>query len=404
MRLSILISILLITNIIYGQLSFVDDINIPVENYNQNFKQINAIVAKNYSHLKNKNIDIDSLYSFYQNKISEIANKEDYFKCLLTYFSKLKNSHTTIHLRDYGIKASVKMIENRLFLHKVDDADFVKLGVKKNDEILQIDNRPIIEWLNIQRKFVSASTLDGELNNTLWKVFNSEFKISRTYTIKTTNGLKTIAKKLNIPTEYSYSFPNNITKSNGRKLNETTGYITINSMTGNVVKEFEASFNSLMHLPNLIIDLRENTGGNSIFSEQIARYLISYPTRACVSRKKIKPKKNRYKGKLYVLIGVKTASAGESFAIDLLESGNVKLIGSPTAGDTGNNPKNFTTDYGISFRIPIRKPPQISFNGFPMEGTGLPPHFEINQTVEDFKSDTDTVLEYTLNYIAKIKG
>ena len=102
---------------------------------------------------------------------------------------------------------------------------------------------------------------------------------------------------------------------------------------------------------------------------------------------------------MVVLIGIGTCSAAESFALDLKESGNAIFIGSETGGDTGNGPKNFTTKHGTSFRIPTRKPAQVSPKGFPMEGMGIKPDFTVCQTVDDFLNNVDTVLEFALSAI-----
>jgi carboxyl-terminal processing protease len=96
------------------------------------------------------------------------------------------------------------------------------------------------------------------------------------------------------------------------------------------------------------------------------------------------------------LIGTETFSAAESFALDLKESGNAVFIGSPTGGDTGNGPETFTTQQGISFRIPTRKPAQVSPKGYSMEGKGIAPDHLIHLTVEDYLNNVDTVLEYAI--------
>jgi carboxyl-terminal processing protease len=189
----------------------------------------------------------------------------------------------------------------------------------------------------------------------------------------------------------------NKASAHGRALNNSTAYIEIASMTGNVVKEFKEIFTTLRSYPNLIIDVRKNTGGSSTISEQLVSYLIDEPIKGCVSRKKIAPSKIKYEGNLYVLAGVKTASAAESFVLDLVESGrDVTLVGSSTTGDTGNGPANFKTSGGISFRIPTRQPPQMSFKNFPMEGVGIPTQFNVAQSVDDYLKDIDTALEFVL--------
>ncbi|MBR5552055.1 MAG: peptidase S41, partial [Muribaculaceae bacterium] len=97
-----------------------------------------------------------------------------------------------------------------------------------------------------------------------------------------------------------------------------------------------------------------------------------------------------------------TFSAAESFTIDLKESGYVTLVGEKTAGDTGCAPKNFTSKYGIWFRIPTRDP-HFSPKGFLMEGVSVEPNHEVKQTVADFFDNKDTVIEYVLNELIHAK-
>jgi len=93
-----------------------------------------------------------------------------------------------------------------------------------------------------------------------------------------------------------------------------------------------------------------------------------------------------------------TFSAAESFVIDMKESGNVVLIGEPTAGDTGNRPKTFKTSNGMCFRIPTASP-SVSPQGFPLEGIGVAPDYFISQTVSDFIKNRDAQLEFAKQYL-----
>lgn len=168
-----------------------------------------------------------------------------------------------------------------------------------------------------------------------------------------------------------------------------------------VTDEFAKAYQTISNLPYLIIDIRNNGGGNSGNGRDIAEYLISKPQPHCVSPSKtMNPQPNAYKGKIYLLIDTYTFSAAESFALDMKESGNATLIGTPTAGDTGNSPATFNTSHGIYFRIPTREPSK-SPKGFPMEGKGICPDYEIYQTIDDFMNNHDTVLDFTLNMIQK---
>jgi carboxyl-terminal processing protease len=394
----ICINFLFISNLLFSQSLPVDSIHISKADYLANFIQINNTVSEKYTHLENKKINIDSLSKEYFVKIDGNRNKEEYIKTLLQYFSELKNSHTSLFIKPYVLDCYAKLVNERLFIHRVDEEAFIKAGVKKYDEIIKIDNIPAFDWIESQKQYISSSTESDNLNRASWKVFRSYFKNPRSYEIKTSRGIKTV----NVTFEHFWKKKeSNNPLVNSKVISDSIGYIEINSMTGSVVNEFKESYKNLNKLPYLIVDIRNNGGGNSGYSERIIKYLIKEPIRASVSRKKLKPNTENFKGKLFVLISTNTFSAAESFALDLFESGDATFIGTPTVGDTGNRPKKYTTDYGMSFRIPRRRSPQVSFKGFPMEGIGIPPHFVMELTIDDYFKEKDTVLEYAIKFIEK---
>ncbi|WP_239416447.1 S41 family peptidase [Bacteroides sp. An322] len=170
-------------------------------------------------------------------------------------------------------------------------------------------------------------------------------------------------------------------------------------MMNPVTEEFDKAYQQLKTLPYLIIDVRNNGGGNSGNGKKLCEYLVRKPQPHCVSpNSEITPHPDAYQGKLFLLTSTYTFSAAESFTLDLKESGNAMLVGEPTGGDTGNRPQTFETSGGIFFRLPTRKP-SFSPQGFPMEGKGIPPHYEAHQTVADFMKNRDTVLETALQLI-----
>ena len=136
------------------------------------------------------------------------------------------------------------------------------------------------------------------------------------------------------------------------------------------------------------------------FGFGICRHFIRQPQPHCVgSQKTMEPTEDAYQGKVFLLTGPITFSAAESFTLDMKESGNVTVVGEPTAGYTGNHPVNFSTAHDVWFRLPTREP-QNSPKGFPMEGVNIQPHNVVHQTVSDFMQDKDTQLEYVLDRIA----
>jgi len=366
--------------------------------YKENFQEIIETVNKKYSHFENKSIDKDSLSALYLSKVNNEISSQEYIDILLKYFAALENGHSFLKLPKYFINSWANLVEKRIFITGVYDSILLSHGINNKDEILKIDGIPAYSWLLENTKYTNASTEEARINWTADRVFGSYLGGKRIFEIKTNNGIKTVElefKKIN-PTVLKIE-----DKTYGKIINDSIGYINIPSMYTPYYKDFLIEFDKLKNLPNLIIDLRDNGGGNTMVSERILTHLIKEPLIACASTFKKKPKKNYFKGSLYILTGINTFSAAENIVIDLKESNSAVIIGSPTGGDTGNNPKSFQTKHGFGYRFPTRQPPQVSQNGFPMEGIGIEPHFVIYQTIEDYLRDIDTVLEFTIN---KIKG
>ena len=76
---------------------------------------------------------------------------------------------------------------------------------------------------------------------------------------------------------------------------------------------------------------------------------------------------------MIVLAGPVTVSAAESFLIMMKESGDAVVVGMPSVGDTGGNPRMFKTTHGMYYRIPVGHPFKYSLKGFPLEGEGIKP-------------------------------
>ena len=373
------------------------------ENYVSDFLEVASNVNTKYTHLKNKKIDGLLLQSKYLKLVKNAKNNIEYGKILLRYFSELKNGHTNIFFDPYYIDCGAKLVENKVFLRYVDDKLFTEQGCAIKDEITKINNIPVLDYLQEMQQYISSSTKLHGQNSAVRKLFISYFEEDRIYTIKTKTGEKNIKvhfedKPVSDATE---NVPTTFKEVESKIINNTIGYIAINAMENNVVTDFITAYEKLSSMPYLIIDIRKNGGGNSGFSESMLAYLIKKEQKACVSRTLIKPSKNYYKGKLFVLTGVYTFSAAESFAIDLLENNDAVFVGMPTGGDTGNQPALYTSKFGYSYRFPSRSIAQVSFKNFPMEGKGIPPNYTVQTTISDYLKEEDTVLKYTLNLIEK---
>ena len=375
------------------QTYYVADIPVEPENFAIDFKSIHSQVVEKCSLYKQKGYDIDSIYTTFANRIgSNVQTKADYGMMLYEYFAALNIGHAGALLNMYVAEYHPTIAEDRVFITKPNE-HFINCGFCDKDEIVAINNTPIEKYINNRKRYTSASTENYRLRRTQLGVFTSQTDSIITCDVRRGEDIITLNLPLNCKQQ------GDIQQAHYKILNDSIGYICIESMMYNVVEDFKQAYEQVQNLPYLIIDVRHNGGGNSGNGRLIAEYLVRNPQRHCVGGD-IMPQPNAYKGKLFLLTSNYTFSAAESFAIDLKESGNAILVGEATAGDTGCRPENFVSKYGIWFRIPTREP-HFSPKGFPMEGVGVEPHHKVKQTVEDFLNDKDTAIAYILYELCK---
>lgn len=202
---------------------------------------------------------------------------------------------------------------------------------------------------------------------------------------------------------------------------------------------------------HLVIDIRNNGGGNVDNQARLAKYLKSGAFRVADSavavanrlgkwRKHIsgpllngfllrfftrkakdglyhlrywerhlnRPKQRHFfEGRVYLLIGGPTFSAASLFAGSLKGQPNVTLVGEETGGGAHSNnglliPTLTLPNTGIRVRLPLFRlvPP----NGAPMEGRGVMPDVRVRPTVDAVRKGLDLKMEAVRSLIASSKG
>lgn len=384
----------------YEQLKmyYVAEIPVEPENFAEDFKSIHQQVIKECSLYEQKGINMDSLYATFSKRIgNEVKTKADYGLLVCEYIAALNIGHANAHLDVYWSMYSPTIVEGRLFIDNPNEY-MTNYGFCEKDEIIAINSTPIEQYVNSRKKYTHASTEDARMHLTRrWALRSHTDSLIVCDVLRGGDTLK-----LELPLTKAFPTGNkDELMAKGKMLNDSVGYISIESMTGNVVEDFKQAYQHVCELPYLIVDIRNNGGGNSINGRLIAEFLIHNPQQHCLGEDMV-PQSNAYKGKLFLLTSNFTFSAAESFAIDMKESGNATLVGEATGGDTGNGPDFFVSKYGIYFRVPTREP-HVSPQGFPLEGVGVEPHHKVQQTVGDFFDNKDTVIEYVLNELINNK-
>jgi C-terminal processing protease CtpA/Prc len=184
-----------------------------------------------------------------------------------------------------------------------------------------------------------------------------------------------------------------------------------------MVAKFDSLFPLIEQSKALILDVRENSGGNSDIAYEILGYLVDQSfkivqgknrtynsfframrkTQQWADNPSVELPANalrHYSKPLVVLISSRTGSAAEDFCVVLSHLKRGILIGTPTAGATGQPLFYGLPGGGTGVVCTIRT---CSPGGKEFVGIGIEPDITVLQTVSDVQSGNDAALRTALS-------
>ena len=195
------------------------------------------------------------------------------------------------------------------------------------------------------------------------------------------------------------------------KLSGNLGYIHITHFNeDNMMDDFPSVMAFVSETDGLIIDVRNNTGGDhdkvgavvSMFIESQMAWPLAFYADGVLFEPwpAIQPDVNDYQyvNPVVVLINGASLSSGELFPEVMKQLPNVTLVGDTTAGASCNDRGEFRGDR----RLPSGKMIHIPtgcvcrYDGVPWELVGIAPDIRVEQTEEDVAQGFDRQLEYAI--------
>ena len=183
------------------------------------------------------------------------------------------------------------------------------------------------------------------------------------------------------------------------------GYLKLRAMGGGDIASFARDFFAQLDKGGLIIDVRNNSGGNidSILIAQLLRKPWAFWGQPDGSGIEYTNMQNAYRGHVAVLIDERTYSDGETFAGGVKSLGIAPLIGKRTAGaGIWLSDRNRLADNG---GVRIAEFAQYDINGnWIVEGYGVGPDYEVENGPYETYQGRDAQLEAAIGLLMqKIK-
>jgi C-terminal processing protease CtpA/Prc len=396
--------------------------NQPVmsRSYTKNFDKLWQAVEKTYPYFELKGVDWDQVHEQYYPLIEDAKNDQEYFETIAHMLGELEDAHCDV---------VEPALDNKLYASIINRGDLAIIDlVGYSGEIAGLRSGMLLLEVNGKSVEEFVPTIDVSTNNasTSWmrKIRAYEVLLAipedpdeiLNVTVMDQDGIESDLeiKLLTPPADWQPHYANQKGSAvEWRKISDQIGYIRIDRLWNkgdDVVEDFDSALNELMEMEGLILDLRQNGGGDSRIGDKIAGRFMSVPFQygQDTFRKRLykfawrntvnyfaKPRGEIYTGKLVVLTDYPVMSSAEWLVGALVDSDRAISVGRVTGGATGN-PIEFSLPGGkVRFSTASFTRPDGSL----VEGRGYSPDIFVEWTVDDLKNNIDPDIQAGIDWI-----
>jgi len=416
----------------------------------------------NYNFVYLDKVDREQWDSMYQQLLTDVQDTEndyEYYRLLQQFCATLKDGHTNIYFPK-AIQDSLYNTyfgEYRLFLTNIDGkAIITRVNQSKKEEIpigtevVKVNGQPTETYLQEQvLPYISSSTDYILRDLAISRLFEAPKGTSFDVELKLPDGTTTSLQLTHTETSEQEVYPPFEEQEllEFQWLEDGIAYVALNSFGNSRINTlFFEQLSELYKAEKLIIDLRNNGGGNTDIGRKIIQYLTeddllygskmqsrlhipsfkawgkwtsaqdtvgnAWATQSYLSFRDayyhdfpyepdtVKLASERIVVPTALLIGHGTASAAEDFLIYADNQAHMTKIGEPTFGSTGQ-PMLFDLPGGGSARVCTKK--DTYPDGREFVGYGVQPDIVVKKTLEDYLSSHDPVLERAIQFLQKAK-
>lgn len=373
-------------------------------------------------------LNLDSLYLAFLPSVMETKDTLVYYNILKNFVSYLGDGHSKVYypknlVNKYYARPPLRtrLIENKVIVTHADSQLLLDNSIDVGQELLSINGMEVHTYVeHYVKPILTASTPQGFENKAYGdNLLRGNLEKELNLELKKPNGTTFMAKVHRLPGLKAEKLPNIVLKMTGRD----GAILSINSFNDNRFwTQFDSLYQVFVNTSWLIIDIRNNKGGNSNQGFYILQHLSDknfkttlwktrqsismYNTSGLMNFWQVKeaddyiPIQNKpiYKGKVALLIGPSTASAAEDFAVafDHMERG--LIIGEPSSGTSGES-QRIALPYGGYAKICVKRDYYPNGKGF--NGIGVQPDITIFSDVKSFRHSIDQPLQEAIKVLDK---
>lgn len=339
--------------------------------YQKDFVEFWTDVNNHYAYLQQQKIDWNKVREIYEPQAVIISDDDEFIQFLESVLNELHNGHSSLNTNletsnriiPSGSDMRVEKSGNKFYIKDLRKGFGSELsGLKIGMEIKLFNGNSIEEQL---KKFLPKFT---DNHNPRMYQYALDMLFAGTHDTKREITVIENGKK---KTYFPVTYGNRDELLFSEILNKNTACIKINNSLGNnnLIAEFDKTLDSLLQYKNLVIDLTETPGGGNTtvaraimgrFITQLLPYQIhEFDEKKYQTRRHwveyVTPRKEIYKGNVYILVGRWTGSMGEGMAIGFNGMKRAKIIGTEMAGLIGAISNFQLTETEIGFQFPTER-------------------------------------------------
>jgi C-terminal processing protease CtpA/Prc len=346
-----------------------------------------------------RGVDWDEVHEKYLDRIDQTRTRTQLAQMIRNMVATLHNSHIGL-LTEEEYRRTQNVLP--FFFDSTSDHVFVSyvfrprqpgvtVPLQFGDEIISVD-----EHVATELKLPSVTWLDPVMSNPYYGPAKSSAAL------RVRRGNTTLSVDVSRVRRFA-----DVTPLSNVRLDDRTDYLRFLKMDKSAIAPdvLRLALNEALPYLAMIIDLRHCVGGDATVLDVVGGMLLGpgvelsrqVPRGASFSDKKVTVELTAdfgavYKGTVILLVDGNTESGPEALAAALQEYGRAKIVGERTRGAFNGYTEavDLPFDAGILV-VPVDK--GISPHGKEYEGVGVVPDVLAENSVEDFRSGRDTVLE-----------